>query len=64
MNRLAKNGLIGFIATIIPNSLLRLAFPDIFPLFTGNWWYLWFPLYVLWLGMLAVGLARRGSRAP
>ena len=60
MHRHTKNGLIGFAATLIPNSIGRLAIPDIVPpFFTGSWWYMWFPLYFLWLGMLAVGLASR-----
>jgi len=57
MNHHTRNGLVGFAATIIPNSILLLAFPDIFPaFFTGNWWYMWFPLYVIWLGLLVIGI--------
>lgn len=62
MKRNTRNGLVGLIATVIPNAILRLAFPDIFTIFTGNWWYLWFPLYFLWLGFLVVGLASRGGK--
>jgi len=63
MNRHTRNGLIGFTATIIPNSILQIVFPDIFPaFFTGSWWYMWFPLYFIWLGLLVVGLASRGGK--
>ena len=58
MNYHTRNGLVGFAATIIPNSILRLAFPDIFPaFFTGSWWYMWFPLYVVWLGLIVLGMS-------
>lgn len=57
MNHHTRNGLVGLAATIIPNSIVRLAFPDIFPaFFTGSWWYMWFPLYVVWLGLLVIGI--------
>lgn len=57
MNHHTRNGLVGFAATIIPNLVLRLSFPDIFPaFFTGRWWHMWFPLYVVWLGLFVLGL--------
>jgi len=60
MNHHTRNGLVGFAATITPNSLLRLAFPEIFPeAFSGSWWYMWFPLYVVWIGLIVIGLAGR-----
>jgi hypothetical protein len=63
MNHHTRNGLIGLVATVIPNLTLRLLFPEIFPApFTGSWWYMWFPLYVLWLGFLVIGLAGHAAK--
>ena len=60
MNRHTRNGLVGLVATLIPNTTLCLTLPDIFaaPL-TGGWWHMWFPLYVVWLGCIAFGIAGR-----
>ena len=61
MNKNRRIGLVGLVATAIPNQILRTALPAIFPVFTGSWWYMWFPLYCLWTGFLVIGLVSRGS---
>ncbi len=63
MNRHTRNGLVGLVATTIPNLALWLALPDIFAApFSGSWWYMWFPLCVIWASLLLIGLATRGRK--
>lgn len=68
MNTMLTVGVVGFVAALLTNLLLLLAFSWLgitnpaATFFTTDWWISWFPNYTVWCVFAIIGIAQKFSR--
>ena len=60
MNLMLRLGLIGLAIAAAINLVVSLAFAaPAARFFSGEWWTVWFPTYLVWIVFIVIGLGRR-----
>ncbi len=63
MNATLTVGLIGLSITLVLNLFGLLVLRQAAARFlTNDWWSVWFPSFIVWVGIAITGLVRRSSR--